>query len=187
VSYNHPNVGSIDTWKIREKLTPHPGAVWLERLTPRYIHERLVEIIESTPMSNYREAYLWLLAAQIPIAMGNCDCHDSGKPLLDALGDGCGCNWEWVWLLGNIICFTLQVGTTQVLIKWPSLSNKTLVETPIVYANISGYPVLWQLYNETLGIHLAKPVDNKYQVYYSPVEDTVFCDWDRLVEVEQSK
>jgi len=55
VSYNYPEVGIIDTWRIRELLTPHPGIVWL------------VETIESTPMSNYREAYLWLLAAQIPV------------------------------------------------------------------------------------------------------------------------
>jgi len=56
------------------------------------------------------------------------------------------------------------------------------VETPIVYANITGYPELWQLYNETLGTHLAHPVGGKYLVYYNPVENTVFCDWERLVE-----
>jgi hypothetical protein len=56
------------------------------------------------------------------------------------------------------------------------------VETPIVYANISGYPGLWQLYNETLGTHLAHPVGGKYLVYYNPVENTVFCDWRRLLQ-----
>ena len=50
-----------------------------------------------------------------------------------------------------------------------------------MYANISGYPVLWQLYNETLKTHLAHPVGDKYLVYYSPVENSVFCDWDKLV------
>jgi len=25
-------------------------------------------------------------------------------------------------------------------------------------------------------------VDGKYQVYYDPVENTAFCDWERLVE-----
>lgn len=67
-------------------------------------------------------------------------------------------------------------------VKRPSLTNETIVEAPIVYANISGYPELWELYNETLGTHLARPVGGKYLVYYNPVENTVFCDWDRLVE-----
>jgi hypothetical protein len=56
------------------------------------------------------------------------------------------------------------------------------VEAPIVYANITSYPALWQLYNETLKMHLAHPVEGEYLVYYNPVENTVFCDWDRLVE-----
>jgi hypothetical protein len=51
-----------------------------------------------------------------------------------------------------------------------------------VYANISGYTELWQLYNETLGTHLAHPVGGKYLVYYDYVENMVFCEWDRLVE-----
>jgi len=29
VSYNYPEVETIDTWKSRELLTPHPGIVWL--------------------------------------------------------------------------------------------------------------------------------------------------------------
>gem|GEM_PF-6610843 len=40
---------------------------------------------------------------------------------------------------------------------------------------IPGYPGLWQLYNETLEAHLAKPLDCKYQVYFDPVENTIFC------------
>jgi hypothetical protein len=87
-----------------------------------------------------------------------------------------------VWILGNITGFTLEVDTTTGLVKWPSLTNETIVEAPIVYANISEYPELWQLYNETLRIHLAHPLENKYLVYYNTVENTVFCDWDRLVE-----
>jgi hypothetical protein len=51
---------------------------------------------------------------------------------------------------------------------------------------ISGSPGAWQLYNETLEAHLAKPIDSKYQVYYDPVDNTVFCDWERLVGVESS-
>jgi len=77
---------------------------------------------------------------------------------------------------------TLQVDTATGRVKWPSLTNETIVETPIVYANITSYPGLWQLYNETLGTHLAQPVGGKYLVYYNSVENIVFCDWDRLVE-----
>jgi len=50
-----------------------------------------------------------------------------------------------------------------------------------MYAEISNYPELWQLYNKTLEIHLAKPVDDKYLVYYNVCENTVFCDWRRVV------
>jgi hypothetical protein len=75
----------------------------------------------------------------------------------------------------------LQPGTFVTLVKKPSLANGALVETPSG-RRIPGYPGLWQLYNETLEVHLAKPLDGKYQVYYHPVENTVFCDWERLVE-----
>ena len=184
VSYNYPDVGSIDTWKIREKLTPHPGAVWFEKLALRYVHDRLVEIIESTPMINYREAYLWLLAAQIPVIMRNCTVHENSiTPLLSALSDGCGCEEGRVWILGNITSYSLTVNTTSVLLMWPSLSNETVVESPVVVAEISSYPKLWQLYNETMNLYLAKPVDNNYLVCYNTYENTVFCDWKRITEV----
>jgi hypothetical protein len=51
-----------------------------------------------------------------------------------------------------------------------------------VYTNILGFPELWKLYNETLKTRLAHPVGGEYLVYYDPVENTVFCDWERLVE-----
>ena len=137
-------------------------------------------------MSEYKEVYLWLLTAQIPIAMKNCSQHESPKPLLDALCEACGSDYERVWILGNITWHTLQVGTATGRVKWPSLTNETIMETPIVYAKITSYPELWQLYNETLGTHLAHPVGGKYLVYYNPVENTVFCDWDRLVGVEST-
>jgi hypothetical protein len=133
-------------------------------------------------MSDYRDAYLWLLAPQIPIAMKNCSQHESPKPLLDALCEACGSDYERTWILGNITGHTLQVDTAMGRVKWSSLTNETIVETPIVYANITSYPELWQLYNKTLKTHLAHPVENKYLVYYNPVENTVFCDWERLVE-----
>jgi hypothetical protein len=57
-----------------------------------------------------------------------------------------------------------------------------VVNATVVIAEIAGYPALWQLHNETLGLHLAKPIDDKHLVYYNIYENTVFCDWKRLVE-----
>jgi hypothetical protein len=56
-----------------------------------------------------------------------------------------------------------------------------VVNTTVVVAEIAGYPELWQLHNETLDLHLAKPVDDKHLVYYNVYENTVFCDWERIV------
>jgi len=39
------------------------------------------------------------------------------------------------------------------------------VNATIIYAEILGYPELWQLHNKTLEIYLAKPADNKYLKY----------------------
>ena len=182
VAYYSQSSISPDKWmRVRELLARNPGATWLEKLALRYIHDKLVEFVESTPMKTYRDAYLWLLVAQIPIAMRNCSKHESPKPLLDALCEACGSDWERVWILGNITGFTLEVDTATGLVKWPSLTNETIVEAPIVYANISGFPGLWQLYNETLKTHLAHPVGGKYLVYYNVYENTVFCDWERIV------
>jgi hypothetical protein len=168
VNYNYPRVGGINTWRIREQLTPSPGALWLEKLALRYIHDKLVEFIESTPMNNYRDAYLWLLATQIPIIMHNCTAHNTSiAPLLEALGDGCGCEEERVWILGNVTSYSLTVNTTTAQLMWPSLTNRTIVNITVIIAEIAGYPALWQLHNETLGLHLAKPIDDKYLVYYN--------------------
>jgi hypothetical protein len=183
VEYAYPaEIASLNLEEIKRALASRPAGRILEELALEYVHDRLVEIVNSTAMRQYPGAYLWLLASQIPIGMGSCSPHNSSTPLLDALCGGCGSDWERVWILGNITRFTLEVATATGLVKWPSLTSETIVETPIVYANITGYPELWQLYNETLGIHLAKPLDGKYQVYYDPVENTAFCDWDRLVE-----
>jgi hypothetical protein len=35
--------------------------------------------------------------------------------------------------------------------------------------------------NEVLGLHLAKPIANKYLVYCNVYENTVFCDWKRIL------
>ena len=47
----------------------------------------------------------------------------------------------------------------------------------VVIAEIAGYPTLWQLHNETLELHLARPLNGGYQVYYNVYENTVFCNW----------
>ena len=51
-----------------------------------------------------------------------------------------------------------------------------MVNAAVVIAEIASHSALWQPYNKTLGLHPVKPVDD--EVY----ENTVFCDWDRLVE-----
>jgi hypothetical protein len=61
---------------------------------------------------------------------------------------------------------SLGANTSVALVKWPSIANRMLVETHEVYARIPGYPGLWQLYNETTGVQLARPVDGGYLVYY---------------------
>jgi hypothetical protein len=58
----------------------------------------------------------------------------------------------------------------------PFLTNRTIVNAATAIAEIASYPELWQPHNETLGLHLAKPVDNKHLVYYNVYENIVFCD-----------
>jgi hypothetical protein len=180
IQYHYPDPSTINLEKVRKAITPNPAENLLQYLTLAYIHDKLVEAIDSTPMNQYRDAYLWLLSAQIPIAMKNCSKHEGPKLLLDALCEACGSDHERTWILGNITGFTLEVGTATGRVKWPSLTNDTLVETPIVAAKIASYPALWQLYNETLGSRLSKPIDNKYLVCYNPYENTAFCDWRRI-------
>jgi hypothetical protein len=180
IQYHYPDPSTINPEEIKKAITPNPAENLLQYLALAHIHDKLLEAIDSTPMNQYREAYLWLLVAQIPIAMKNCSQHESPKPLLDALCEACGSDHERTWILGNITAFTMEVSTTTGRVKWPSLTNDTLVETPIVAAKIASYPALWQLYNETLGSRLAKPIGNKYLVCYNPYENTAFCDWGRI-------
>jgi hypothetical protein len=58
-------------------------------------------------MNQYREAYLCLPSAQIPIATKNYNKHESPKPLLDALCEARESDHEQTWILGNITGFTL--------------------------------------------------------------------------------
>jgi hypothetical protein len=87
-----------------------------------------------------------------------------------------------LWMLSSITSYTLTVNITTVQLMWPSMTNKTLANVTVIIVEIAGYPELWQLYNETLETHLAHPVGDKYLVYYNTMENTVFCDWERLVE-----
>jgi hypothetical protein len=141
--------------EVRKAITPNPAENLLQYLTLAYIHDELVSIVESSPMSEYRDAYLWLLATQIPIAIKNCCQHESPKPLLDALSEACGNDHERTWILGNITAFTMEVSTTTGRVKWPSLTNDTLVETPIVAAKIASYPAP--------GSYIMKPWDRGWQ------------------------
>jgi hypothetical protein len=142
VQYHYPDPSTINPEEVEKAATPNPAENLLQYLALAYIHDKLVEAIDSTPMSEYRDAYLWLLTAQIQISMKNCSRHESPKPLLDALCEACGSDHERVWILGNMTGHTLQVDTATGRVKWPSLTRETLIETPIVYANISGYPGL---------------------------------------------
>jgi hypothetical protein len=103
-------------------------------------------------------------------------------PLLETLGDGCGCEEERAWILGDATSYSLTVNATTAQLMWPSLTNRTIVDATVIIAEIAGYPTLWQLHNETLGLHLVKPIDDKHLVYYNIYENTVFCNWKRLVE-----
>jgi hypothetical protein len=115
--------------------------------------------------------------------MRNCTAYSSSTaPLLEALGDGCGCEEERVWILGNVTSHSLTVNTTTAQLMWPSLTSRTVVNATVVIAEIASYPDLWQLHNETLKNHLARPLNGGYQVYYNVYENTVLCDWERLVE-----
>jgi hypothetical protein len=187
VAYYSQDSISPDKWaRVKELLARNPGATWLEKLALRYIHDKLVEFIESTPMNSYRDAYLWLLAAQVPIAMRNCTAHNTSiAPLLEALSDGCGCEEGRVWILGNVTSHSLTVNTTTAQLMWPSLTNRTIVNTTVVIAEISGYPKLWQLHNKTLELYLAKPINSNYLLYYNVYENTIFCDCKRVVVKEK--
>ena len=76
---------------------------------------------------------------------------------------------------------SLVANTTTMQLMWPSLTSRTVVNATVVVAEITSYPALWQLHNETLGLHLAKPIDDKYLVYYNVYENTAFCDWKRIL------
>jgi hypothetical protein len=65
------------------------------------IHDELVGVVDSSHTSAYRDAYLWLLVAQIPETMKNYGKHEFPKPLLDALCEACGSDYERAWILGN--------------------------------------------------------------------------------------
>jgi hypothetical protein len=76
IQYHYPDPSTINPEEIKETITPNPTENLLQYLTLAYTHDELVSIVELSPMSEYREVYLRLLAIQIPIAMKNCCQHE---------------------------------------------------------------------------------------------------------------
>ncbi|MFZ8794515.1 MAG: hypothetical protein ACO2O2_11620 [Acidilobaceae archaeon] len=96
IQYHYPDPSTINPGEIKEAITPNSAESLLQYLALAYIHDKLVSIVNSSPMSEYKEVYIWPLSAQIPIAMKNCSKHESPKPLLDAMCQACGSDHEWV-------------------------------------------------------------------------------------------
>lgn len=172
---------NIDLAEVGRLLEPNPGEVWLQELTLRYLHDRLREIIASTPMSRYPDAYLWLLSAQVPVAMRGSGCHGGAKPLYDALVEGGGCELERCTLLARVVNYSVPAWIDRVLLAYPSLGGP-YVDAYATAARLGGYPELWELYSESKGLHYAEPADGGWLVYYNMYENTVFCDWRRVAK-----
>jgi len=106
IQYHCPDSYTINLEEVKKAITSNPAENLLQYLALAYIHDKLVEAIDSTPMSEHRDAYLWLPTAQISIAMKNCSQYEFTNPLLDALCEACGSDYERTWTLGNITGFT---------------------------------------------------------------------------------
>jgi len=93
--------------EVKKAMTPNPAGSLFRYLALAYIHDKLVEAISSTLISEYRDVYHWLLATQISIVIKNYSRYESAKPLLDALCEACESDYEQTYILGNIIWHTL--------------------------------------------------------------------------------
>jgi hypothetical protein len=174
---------NISIAKIQRLLQPNPGELWLEKLILRYIHDKIKWfIVNNSAMNNYYDAYMWLLASQIPIGMDNCTLHNTTTPILNALCSKCGSEAERVKILCNVTGYSLNASIKNFNLYWPSY-NSTAINATVCIAKISSYPKLWELYNETLGIVLAKPVDKGYAVFYNTYENSPFSEWRRVREL----
>jgi len=75
----------------------------------RYIHDKIKWfIVNSSAVNQYFDAFMWLLASQLPVNMGNCTSHGTATPLLNALCDMCGSEAERVRILHNITSYSLN-------------------------------------------------------------------------------
>ena len=55
IQYHYPDPSAINPEEIKKAITPNPAESLLQYLTLAYIHDKLVEAIDSTPMNQYRE------------------------------------------------------------------------------------------------------------------------------------
>jgi hypothetical protein len=171
---------NINITRIQRLLQPNPGELWLEKLVLRYIHDRVAQFIaNSSAMNQYFDAFMWLLASQLPISMGNCTSHSTTTPILNALCNKCGSEAERVKMLCNVTGYSLDASIKNFNLYWPSY-NSTAINATVCMTKISSYPELWELRIETLGIVLAKTVDKGYAVFYNTYENSPFGDWRRV-------
>ena len=180
VKQSFPRGPEIDIERVKASLEPNPGEIWLEKLVLMYIHDIIKQFINSdSAMASYAQAFLWLLATQMPVNMGLCDTRGSSTPLLDALCKKCGSETERVEMLCNVTGYSLESWTKNASMHWPSYNGST-ANTTICVAKISGYPSLWELYSKAKNIVYAKPVDGGYTVFYNIYENSPFGDWRRV-------
>jgi hypothetical protein len=170
----------IDITRIQRLLHPNPGELWLEKLVLRYIHDKIKWFIaSSSAMNQYFDAFMWLLASQLPISMGNCTSHSTTTPILDALCNKCGSEAERVKILCNVTGYSLNASIKNFNLYWPSY-NSTAINATVCMTKIRSYPELWELYNETKEIVYALPEDSHYLVFYNIYENSPFGGWRRV-------
>ena len=173
-------VPSINITAIQKLLTPNPGGLWLEKLVLRYIHDKVRSFVVSNPaMNQYFDAFMWFLASQLPVNMGNCTSHGTATPLLDALCDKCGSEMERVRILHNVTSYSLDAQVKNIGLYYPSY-NTTAINATVCIARISNYPELWNLNNTSIDHLYALPADNGYLVLYNIYENSPFGDWRRV-------
>jgi len=173
---------NISIAKIQRLLQPNPGELWLEKLVLRYIHDKIKWfIVNSSAMNQYFDAFMWLLASQMPIGMANCTPHNTTTPILNALCSKCGSEAERVKILCNITGYSLNASIRSIGLYYPTY-NETLVNATVCMAKIISYPELWELYNTSINNFYALPAGNGYRVFYNVYENSPFGNWLRARE-----
>jgi len=125
------------------------------------------------------DGFMWLLASQLSVNMGNCTSHGTATPLLNALCDMCGSEAERVRILHNITSYSLNALIRNISLYYPSY-NTTAINATVCIARISNYPELWNLNNTSIDHLYALPADNGYLVLYNIYENSPFGDWRRV-------